>query len=228
MKKLLPIIMSLCMTICIISGMTINTYAEIFVSETDYFYLSRNQARENETVTIDVTASTQTGLACVVFAPEYNHDVLELTDIVCNIPSGSFLYNEDSENPKFIWYDTQGRYFDPLDVIFTMTFTVQSGAEEGYYPVSMNYEANNISDEYGNAIPLSISDGEVWVFRFITGDANNDLTIDAADVVYLARYLVGMETEITEGSDVNKDGSIDGRDLVKLARYMIGMESLDS
>lgn len=77
-------------------------------------------------------------------------------------------------------------------------------------------------------MPLRVEAGAITVFQYLVADVNNDLLIDSADVVMLARYLVGLETEInTRGADVNEDGAIDGRDLVKLARYMVGLEMID-
>lgn len=65
----------------------------------------------------------------------------------------------------------------------------------------------------------------MYIFHYLKGDTDNDLSISGADVVYLARYLVDLETEISEiGADVNEDGSIDGRDLIKLSRHIVGME----
>ena len=92
----------------------------------------------------------------------------------------------------------------------------------------MEFNENDICNENGSRIPLTVEAGEVTIFRYLIADVDNDLSVSSADVVKLARYLVYLETEInTYGADVNKDGEIDGRDLVKLSRYMVGLEAID-
>ena len=106
-----------------------------------------------------------------------------------------------------------------------LSFKIKETATEGNYPITLNFEENDICDENGEKVSLKVEGKTVYIFRYYKGDTDNDLCVSGSDIVYLARYLVDLETEIEEtNADVNGDGSVDGRDLVKLARYIAGVE----
>ena len=58
--------------------------------------------------------------------------------------------------------------------------------------------------------------------EFIRGDINNDSYIDAADVVFLRRYLLKrVGYDFSPSMDVNNDNFIDSADVVYLSRYIL-------
>lgn len=224
-RRIFSMIMAVCLIISLASVGAVTAYADEYEN---VFYINHERARIGTTVNVPVSASNADEFACLTFKVDYDLSALELMDVTCNIPSGNFLYNGDPSNPQFIWYNTENTSFELISPIFVMTFKVRDDAQEGTYPVTLLFDEGNMCNENGSRLPLRVEAGALTVFRYITGDVNGDFLVDSADVVMLARYIVGMETEVnTYGADVNKDGSIDGRDLVKLARHMVGMEMIE-
>lgn len=222
-KKILSLIMALCLVSTCMLSMGISASA----ASRSYIMISNEECKMGETVDVTVYSGIASEYACLVLSPEYNHDVMELVDVVSNIENGTFLYNEDPTNPKFIWYDIQNNQFSTDEVIFTMTFKVKQNITLDRYSISLNYEEGNICDENGEIVEVEVSDGSIQTFRILRGDVDGDLSITGADVVMLARYLVDLETEVGEGAYVNLDGSIDGRDLIKLARYLVELDIIE-
>lgn len=222
--------MSMILAVCLIVSLC--GVGAVTASATDYensVSINYERAKIGSSVNIPVSIYGSDQFACLKFDVDYDFSTLELTDVTCNIPGGNFLYNGDPSNAQFIWYNTENTSFQQISPLFVLTFTVRDDAQEGTYPITLLFDEGNICNENGSRLPLHVEAGALTVFRFFSGDVNGDDLVDSADVVMLARYLVGLETAInTEGADVSRDGEIDGRDLVKLARYMVGLEALDS
>ena len=65
---------------------------------------------------------------------------------------------------------------------------------------------------------------------FVLGDVDGNGSVDANDLVLLARYMVGAVSinELNKnGANVDKIGEIDANDLVLLARVLVGDTKLD-
>jgi aminopeptidase N len=62
----------------------------------------------------------------------------------------------------------------------------------------------------------------IMVREFMRGDANNDLMVDAADIVYIITYLYhnGPEPIPYEAGDANSDGEVNSADVVYLINYL--------
>lgn len=223
-KKLLSLIMAICLiTTCMLSmGLSASAAGipTIIVME--------RECKVGDVVELEVYANESQSYACLVFSPVFDHTKFEIIGVNCNIESGTFLYNEDTENPKFIWYNTENYTTNISEILFTISLRVLDDTPIGKYPVTVDYEAKNICDENGELVEVEVRQGSVTTFLTICGDADGDLLITGSDVVMLARYLVDLETEINQGADVNDDGSIDGRDLVKLSRYLIDLEEIEN
>jgi len=227
-KRILSLLMAVCLMTTLVSVCSISASAA--EDGLNHVYVRGNKAKPGEMLEVPISADFSDGVACLTFTPTYDHSALELVAVENELGIGSFLYNEDPANPKFIWYNTENCDFSGSGGVplFTLVFQVKSSAREGTYPVTMEYNENDICNENGSRIPLTVEAGEIVIFRYLLADVDNDLFVGSSDVVKLARYLVYLETEInTYGADVNKDGEIDGRDLVKLSRYMVGLEAID-
>ena len=60
------------------------------------------------------------------------------------------------------------------------------------------------------------------------GDVNGDGELTLADVILIARSIVGLDTLTPKQmavSDVNGDTLVNNQDVIKLARYLAGLES---
>ncbi len=225
-KKILLVILSVCMILSAFGAISVSAAEE---TETDTTYdgelaVEGRSGKIGESVEITVRASSSFDAACLVFTVDYDTSIFTLQDVVCSVDEGTFVYNENPANPKFIWYNTGNHHFDDT-TIFMLSFKIKDSATEGNYPITLNFEENDICDENGEKVSLKVEGKTVYIFRYYKGDTDNDLCVSGSDIVYLARYLVDLETEIEEtNADVNGDGSVDGRDLVKLARHIAGVE----
>lgn len=225
-RRILSILMAICLVITLISVCSV--YVSAVEESNNALFLSSTAITEEEYFEIIVTSNIEDGIAAMAFTPDFDFSAFELTEVECLISEGSFLYNEDPLNPKFLWYNTSNVTFEQGTELFILKFYSKTGAREDTYPISLRFNCNDICDENGSYIPLRVEAGEATIFRFLVADVDNNFSIDSADVVKLARYLVYMETEInTYGADVNKDGYVDTRDLIKLSRYLIGKENID-
>lgn len=224
-RRIFSMILALCLIISLASVGAVTAYADEY---DNILHIRPRKVRIGSTVDVPVQFFNKDAFACMVLQIDYDQTALELVDVICSIADGTFLYNGDPSNPQFIWYNAEDVKVMDGSEIFYMTFKAKDDAQEGTYPITMTYSEGNVINENGAQLPLHVEAGAITVFRYLIADVNNDLLIDSADVVMLARYLVGLETEInTYGADVNEDGVINGRDLVKLARYMVGMEMID-
>lgn len=223
-KKILSLIMAVCLVTTCMLSMGISALASTIPT----LIVMERECKVGDVVDLEVYANESQSYACMVFSPSFDHSIFEIVGVNCNIESGTFLYNEDTENPKFIWYNTENYTTSISEILFTISLRVREDAPVGKHAVTVDYEANNICDENGELVEVGVRQGSVTTFLSIRGDSDGDLLITGSDVVMLARYLVDLETEINQGADVNGDGSIDGRDLVKLSRYLIDLEEIDN
>jgi len=226
-KKILSLIMAVCLVTTCMLSMGISASATSTLDPNPRLALSVAHVKEGESVDVYVTADNDFDLACLVLNLDFSHEYVYMTDMESNIDEGTFLFNDNTAYPKFIWYNATNHSFKEGDVLFTIHFstTPRMGAQS--IPITLSYDANNICDENGELLELEVVDGAVQTFLFVIGDTDNSMDITGADVVLLSRYLIGLEEEIGEGADVNKDGNIDGRDLIKLSRYLVDLEWFD-
>ena len=86
-----------------------------------------------------------------------------------------------------------------------------------------NPYVDNADDSLNNGYPVFEWQIETSDER-MSGDANNDGTIDLKDVVIIRRYVAGgWDVELNpEDSDVNNDDEVDLKDVVLIRRYIAG------
>jgi len=59
----------------------------------------------------------------------------------------------------------------------------------------------------------------------LMGDANSDGTVTNADIVLMARYVVGLVADLNlTAADINADGDVTNSDIIEVARYIVGLE----
>lgn len=81
------------------------------------------------------------------------------------------------------------------------------------------------TDEFNSDYPMDTSDYVYVVPEYKNGDINGDDKVNAADRIYLARYLAGWSgylLENEEAADVNGDNKVNAADRIYLARYLAG------
>ena len=84
-------------------------------------------------------------------------------------------------------------------------------------------------DEKGNVIPVTCVSGSITITDVVPGDVNGDGERTNADVIYLARSLLGLVTlndSQKSAADVNGDGIVSNADVIRLARVLIGLDQI--
>jgi len=79
------------------------------------------------------------------------------------------------------------------------------------------------------AMAYTVTDGTYQSSK--NGDANGDGTVDIADAMYIAKYVVGIEgyETIDEGAaDVNGDGIVDMSDSMYLTKHVLGVAGFET
>lgn len=110
----------------------------------------------------------------------------------------------------------------------TVTLETSEEAETGTYPITVRYSPANTFD--GDFVAKEIPGVRVdfvGTTEFRMGDVNGDGRITNADVVLIARHIIGLSKIAAEREflgDVNNDGGLTLADAIYLARYILGLE----
>ena len=99
--------------------------------------------------------------------------------------------------------------------------TVEDGVVTGVSEGTVTITATSVDGLYKAECEVTVSDAA----NFVLGDVNGDEKVNAADRIYLARYLAGWSgyvLEDAEAADVNDDNKVNAADRIYLARYLAG------
>ena len=129
MKKFLSMVLTVCMIFSVCGVISVSAATE----DPTYIYVSSEKGRVGSTVdvTIRVAFPNLEGLACLVFSPNYDKSVMTLETV-----------NSENYSP------------DSSAAAFTMTFRINEEAEDGYYPITLDYNANDICTATGDLVVL--------------------------------------------------------------------------
>ncbi|MBQ9437477.1 MAG: Ig-like domain-containing protein, partial [Lachnospiraceae bacterium] len=125
------------------------------------------------------------------------------------------------------WYTT-GTPAAGNGTMFTLQFSVKSGAAKGSYVVNvkpLNDAAENITDGNSNTLEVGFEQGSVTIADGILGDVTGDGKVAMGDVLKLAQAVAGNLTLTKAESalaDVTGDGKIAMGDVLKLAQFVAG------
>lgn len=127
-----------------------------------------------------------------------------------------------------LWFSTEASTV--AGSLFSITLKATTGMEAGVYPITVSCSAENtlLGTTYEQIV---LSDAIVELRtsgNSQLGDVSGDGVRTLADVITLARYIVGLGA-IAEGSisaaDVNNDGYVNNLDVITLARFIAGLET---
>ncbi len=94
------------------------------------------------------------------------------------------------------------------------------------------YYMQDITGDGGSEILAGTKNGWIYCFSggwfgppeatFIRGDANDDMSVDMNDILFIAYYLFwsGSEPTCLDAADVNDDGSVNNQDVLYLANFL--------
>lgn len=129
---------------------------------------------------------------------------------------------------QLLWFSEKA--VEGEGTLFTLTLQVSDSAEKGVYPVTVRYSpANTFDMEYVSQSIPGVTVGFTTNTDYKIGDINGDSEISNADVVMIARSVVGLYTIADDRkflADVNNDGDITVADALYLARYLLGLEHI--
>ena len=158
---------------------------------------------------------------CVGDSGEYNcveGDVINTgTMLVAPVPGVGW---------RVLWFDTAVAEGD--GTLFTLTLKVSSDAVPGTHQITVSYSsANMLGEDY---VETSAKVEGSVTGSAMRGDVNGDGSLTLADVIRIARHIIGLDiiTDIRTllAADVNGDGVVTTADVVKLARFIAGLETL--
>ena len=140
---------------------------------------------------------------------------------------GSVFANVSENGWEMLWYHTNNVTTD--GALFRMTVKVSDDAAPGVYPITIQGVPADIVDEKGNVISVTCVSGSITITDVVPGDVNGDGERTNADVIYLARSLLGLVTlndSQKSAADVNGDGIVSNADVIRLARVLIGLDQI--
>jgi hypothetical protein len=176
-----------------------------------------------DTVTID-TAEVQgteinvqyIGDEDITTARLYVDSALPIKEIVSD---NEFEYNP--ADGRIVVYKSDGTAVDRD--LFTIVYEFDGLVADGVYPVDMTII--EVSDMNATLIDAIAIDGAIIVDNtYAKGDVTQDGAVNNADLIMIARYLVGLvefNDKQKESADYNDDGVIDNIDLVLIARAIV-------
>ncbi len=124
-----------------------------------------------------------------------------------------------------LWSDAEARTDNTANgTLVTLTFAVQPTATVGDTAVTVTVDDGSTFNTAMQLVNLHSINGTVSVVDCLSGDADNDGSVDLADIVSLARYIAGgWDVTIHEiNADVNGDGVLNLKDVVLIRRFLAG------
>ncbi len=214
-----------------------DSYIEEFVPEIveGIVEVGSSSQRAGGEVTIPVSIKENPGIAGFTFSVNYDKNVLTPTEITAGdiIKSGTFTSNleqgipaEQLEQIAVHWNDVNN--MNDNGVLFNITFDVNSNAAEGNYPVWLDYERGDVTDEAFDDVMPNLHDNVVIVSDVLRGDVNQDRVVDSRDGILLSQYLAKWNITFSENqlkaANVFNDSKVNSKDGVRLAQLLAGYE----
>ncbi len=188
--------------------------------------VSTATGRAGSTVDVTISIDKNPGIAGAILRVNYDPS-LTLINVVSGEAFKTLTLAELAVpymNPLVLSWDGMVADYN-AGVLVTMTFEIPEGMEAGDYPITIDYDTDDIYDNELKDVPVSVRDGGINVADFIYGDANNDGKINGKDLTVIRRVLAtgwDIEVYIKEAADVNLDGKVNGKDMTLIRRYISG------
>lgn len=143
------------------------------------------------------------------------------------VSGGDYIIVPYENGWKVLWFGTT--VSKEAGTLFSITLNTIEEAESDYYPITVCYSpANTITEEsYENYVGDN-------VFAMLTGtallgDVSGDGYVTMADVIRIAKYVVGsgsFSSDQVKLADVTGDGGVTNADVIRLAKYILGTATL--
>lgn len=197
--------------------------------------LSGAEVAPGGTVKLTASISNNTGLAGFRFYIKADTSVFSVgeTDGELDITQGDFTSNGQlmsnlaQDGWQVMWYHTSN--VTRNGTLFSVTFHISETAADGEYPIELICSAEDTITTDGTLVPLAADGSIITISSCTPGDVNGDGKVTNADVIRLARCIIGLETlsdTQRSAADVTGDGKVTNADVIRLARFIIGLDSL--
>ncbi len=109
--------------------------------------------------------------------------------------------------------------------VFEITLTVEDFVLGYGLLLDTTVQTYTVTGQYLDATGFSI-DGTVAIAGHVSGDVNDDGTLNVADLTYLVAFLFlgGPPPAVAGTGDLNRDGSVNIGDLTEIVTYLFGGE----
>ena len=128
------------------------------------FAVSSATANPGDTVDITINIENNPGIAGATITVDFG-DALSLTGIPNAYVGGGSLTGPQSypvtKSAKLVWFNFSNISKDGR--FATLTFAVSENAMEGTYPIRVEYEADDVSDQDGNNVTFQVSNGSITI-----------------------------------------------------------------
>lgn len=184
-------------------------------------------AAAGDTVDILIQVNDNPGIVSAKVKVHFDTTVLKLVGCAeGEFSAGGYSWGDvDAANEKgyFIVNWCDATHPDSVaQLLATLTFKVQEGAEEGTYAITLEFKCDeDIFNANDDTVWFEAVNGAVVVVNTIPGDANGDGKLNNRDLGLLQRYLNGWTVDMNENAaDVNGDGKVNNRDLGTLQKML--------
>jgi hypothetical protein len=175
-----------------------------------------------ETITVD-TADVQTvelnvkyiGDTEITTARLYVDSALPIAEIVSE---NDFEYNP--ADGRIVVYKADGTAVDAD--LFTIVYEFDGLVDDGEYPVDLSII--EVTEDAAIIDAIAIDGAVIIDNTYAKGDINQDGEVTNADLIMIARYLVGLvefNDKQMEAADYDDNGTINNIDLVLIARALV-------
>lgn len=218
-----------------------DSYTEEYVPEINagIIEIGSGAPQAGGTVTLPVTISQNPGIAGFLFTLNYDKTALVPKTITKGeiLTAGTFTSNLEQGIPaeqlsEISVYWENDKNMTSNGVLFNITFEVKASAEEGEYPVSLNYEKGDITDETMDDVMPDLLGNTVTIADVLRGDVNLDRQVNILDSILLSRYIAKWDVTFDEkqkqAANVFMDSRINSKDGVRLSQILSGYDITES
>lgn len=176
--------------------------------------------------TVPITVTNATNVGSVDLTVSYNSSIVTVTGVTNGDMDVMGLPNIGTGYVKILAYQSGNPGLNGDFTLANLTFTAV-GNETCDFVISVTSFQD--ATPCVRAMPYITGDGEYCGYN--NGDVNGDGSVNAGDVMYLAKHILsitGYDTIIECASDVDGTEPIDSNDVLYLARYLIGITGYET
>ena len=175
-------------------------------------------------IEVPICISNNPGLMGFSFRFYFPAEEMAFSDVrLCESWNGNLEYACRNGELQVVW--TGSENMDADGEIITLEFETFDSGQNTDKNIIITYDSNDTFDEDWNAVQLDCKSISVSAEQVpLSGDINEDRSVDLKDVTVITRWLAGgWDVTINEtNADVNRDGEINLKDVVLIRRFLAG------